>query len=513
LNPLALLAVARRYSPPPIDGEPQYLEGLFAQQRRAFDSRVKQLALHPGRRGGKTDLLSKRLVHSMMTYPGSNEWTGYITLTKGTSRRNMAGPLGDLITAYNLPISGPVEVDGQITYTHQNGHRLWLGGVDDLRKAERWRGNKWRRVCIDEAGAWPDDVLRHTVRVILRPALSDLDGDIWIAGTPGAIEKGFWHDITTGKNPKIPQWETHHWTVLDNPYHRYGQPGGRALLEAEEMVANGLTADDPVWIREWMGQWCADPHALIYPFEPLRNSCAALPDVSSPLDWSWVLGVDIGWDDDSAFVLSCSIPGRPEMYIVRTWGQPHMTPSSVAEEIKLCREHLLELGFRSPLVCFDTGGLGKMISKELELVHGLSIYPADKADKAGSIRLFRGGLANGRIKLLGGATGDCSGLAQEWAALPWDDKRHEHHPKFKDHLSDAALYSRRGHWPSEREVQPEDKPSGQAQYEDRKASAHKAHLERMGDLRFRLRNAKGSEIRSIQERIRREEERYDRARN
>lgn len=509
MHPLSLLAAARRLAPPrPTPSGLGFLEQLSPKQKLAHYSKAKQLALQCGRRAGKTDLIAKRLLEAACRFPGANEWTGYICLTKGAARRNMAGPLEELISAYDLPITGPHEVDGQLTYVHENGHRIWLGGVDDMRKAERWRGNKWRAIFIDEAGAWPDDVLRVFVRVIIRPALSDSDGTLWVCGSPGPIEKGFFFDITTGKNPKVPKWETHHWTVLDNPFHRYGQPGGRALLEAEEMVANGLTADDPTWIREWLGQWCSDPDALIYPFDSIRNEIAALPAVDSPLDWRWTLGVDVGWDDSTAFVLSCSVPGTEAMYITRTWGRSEMFPFQIAESIRECRDTQLALGFRAPSVCFDMGGLGKSIAKELQNVHGLAIFPAEKYDKAGSIRLFRGGLAKGTIKLL---TSQATELRSEWSALPWDDKHHEHHPKFLDHYSDAALYARRGHFPREEEARPDEPVLRHDEHEQLQASKYKAHLEKRAELRGKMRFASSAaERRDLETRIKALDERWRR---
>ena len=508
MHPLALVAATKRFSPAKSSDSLLFMEQLFDKQLLAHQCSSKQVVLQCGRRAGKTDLISKRAARSMTIHPGHNEWTGYITLTKGISRRNLSGPLNDLIAAYGLPIKGPFEVDGQITYQHRNGHRFWLGGVDDLRKAERWRGNKWREIYIDEAGAWPDDVLRHFVRTIIRPALSDTQGTLWIAGSPGPLEQGYFHDIATGKNPKVPQWPAHfHWTCLDNPFHVYGQPGGRALLEATEMIPNGLTADDPTWIREWLGLWCSDPSAIIYPYDEQRNIVDALPAVESTLDWNWTLGVDIGWNDSTAFVLTCALPNTPTMYVVRTWGKPEMTPLEIAFEIRSCFESMLSQGFRAPLVCFDTGGLGTMIAKELQRVHGLPIFPAEKWDKPGSIRLFRGGIATGRVKLLRHGTEQ---LQQEARALPWDDKRREHHPKYPDHFCDAALYARRGHWPIERAPQDAPEPKTQEEFVNEQAGLYKRHLERLAELRAALRHATGSERSDLMDAIKGEEERWRR---
>lgn len=488
MRALALTAAARRLCEAQQHDPLQFMEGLFPEQIAVCRDTSKRIALHPGRRGGKTDLIGKRLLRSATIYPGANEWTGYITLTKGQSRRNMDGPLQELISAYSLPLRVG-EVDGQITYTHRNGHRIWLGGVDDLRKAERWRGNKWRELYVDESGAMPDDVLRYLVETILEPALSDTEGLLWIAGTPGVLEQGFFHDITTGKNPDVPKWPTYHWTCLNNPYHTYGKPGGAAKLERYRK-SKGWGVDDPTYLREWMGLWCTDANALIYPYEPERNLFGGpqdrlkLPDCD-PSDWHWVLGVDVGLDDDTAFVLSCSRSGSPEIWFTHAWGSPNMTQPQVASEIMRTRERLINTGHRAPTVCFDTGGLGKYIANDLKHTYGIYVQKADKWDKAASIRGFRGRLSAGHNKI---HRQDASELLQEMNTLPWDDKRHEHHPKYPDHRCDAALYAHRGHaiverW--EKEAIDPRTPEGQ----DMQGREHKAKLEQRAELMARIRYA------------------------
>lgn len=492
---MALLAAARRYAPPKKHVGLEFLQGFFDKQQEVYDCGAQFIALQCGRRAGKTDLLAKTCLESMCTYPGANEWTGYITLTKGQSRRNLAGVLQELIDAYGLPITHG-EVDGQIVYTHDNGHRLWLGGVDDLRKIERWRGNKWRRVFIDEAGAMPNDVLVALVQVVLKPALSDYGGTLWISGSPGPIEKGFFHDITTGKNPKVPQWKVFHWNCLDNPFHPYGQPGGRVKLD-EYRVSEGWGLDDSTFVREWLGLWCTDSSAIIYPYEPDRNAFLELPR-AEPDAWRWVLGVDVGHDDDTAFVLSCSRSGFPQRYITRAWGAPEMTQPQRAAALMRTRAELVKAGFNAPAIAFDTGGLGKALAHDLTETYGVFIDPAMKWDKNAAVRKTRGALTSGLLFI---HRDNADELVQEYKALPWDDKRHEHHPKYPDHRADAALYSLRPHWVNE--AWDEEPPiAGSRAAIDAEGTEHKRRLERIAELTSQLRSAQDNDERfELMERI------------
>ncbi len=88
----------------------------------------------------------------------------------------------------------------------------------------------------------------------------------------------------------------------------------------------------------------------------------------------------------------------------------------------------------------DTGGGGAMVAHDLRTSFGLTIEAATKPEKAAGIRLLQGDLARGHAKV---NVGECSNLLGEWSTLPWNEDRTNHHDRYPDHWSDAALYIRR----------------------------------------------------------------------
>lgn len=425
---------------------------MFAQQLAVHRDPSKRRAVLTTRRAGKTDCAAARRLICMAKHPGENSWSGYVTLTKGQSRRNLEGPLRTLIRQFNLPVR-QAEYDGQITFTHANGHRLWVGGVDDMRKAERWRGNKWWEFDIDEGGAWPDDVLSYMIDDIIDPGLSDTNGTLTINGTPGVLARGFFYEVTTPGNrlpdgrEKRPQWSTHTWSVLDNPHHRFGQPGGLAELDAMR-EARGWSHDHPTWLREWRGMWASDPDLLIYRYDGKRNATYEMPTGKL----QFVLGVDVGHDDDTAFVLTVSRFGFPHVHVLRAWGANAMTQPQRAQEVLRIQTALKRTHGSEAIVVVDTGGLGKALAYDLTRTYGVACKPAEKRDKAAAIRAVQGALESGWLLVSPFAPNPddpigmgASQLLAEWSVLPWNDDRTGHHDGYSDHCADALLYAYREH--------------------------------------------------------------------
>lgn len=438
--------------------------GLFKQQLAVLRDPSDRKAVLCTRRSGKTHRIAVNRLITMERFPGHNAWSGYATLTKGQSRQNLDGVLRELISEHDLPVT-PGEVDGQIVFRHENGHRLWLGGVDDMRKAERRRGNKWYEFELDEGGAWPAEIMRYFVDSIVDPALSDTGGALTINGTPGLLESGYFYEITTpgdtlptGKR-KMPQWSTHKWSVVDNPHHVFGKPGGREKLEAMR-IAKGWDHDHPTWRREWCGEWATDTDLLIYRYDGTRNASFEVPTG----DLKWALGVDVGHDDDTAFVLACNPIGTPYVHIIRAWGAPGMTQPQRAQEMMRIKQAIAQRYNTRVLISFDQGGLGKAIAFDLQQTYGVASQPAEKHDKAAAIRAVRDGLTSGRILACPFSPSaedpiglGASQLLSEWAGLPWDDDRKDHHERYADHCADAFLYAFRALRPRETwdEVPPE----------------------------------------------------------
>jgi hypothetical protein len=296
-----------------------------------------------------------------------------------------------------------------------------------MRDVEKYRGPRYWKVGIDEAGSFPPNLLQYLVNDILDPALMDLDGEMALTGTPGLVPTGYFHDVTTGTDD-IEQWSTHSFTCLDNPYVK-----GEAYL-ARKLKENRWTEDHPTYRREYLAQWVTDLEATIYPYVASRNACW---DPPKDVDFK-ALSIDLGWSDAATFTVSVSKFGVADVWVLRSYGKSSMTTAMVAQEIHRLRAEFG--GFNSIVV--DTGGLGKTICEDLSRTYGLGTVAADKKQKPVAIRAVADALRAGTLHVV---PSGCEQLIGEWQVLPWSEDRLGHHEQYADHCSDGMLYGYRAH--------------------------------------------------------------------
>ena len=240
-------------------------------------------------------------------------------------------------------------------------------------------------------------------------------------GTPSAACSGLFYRATT--DPKM-GYSRHHWTILENPF----VPHAKQWLE-KRMKQKGWAGDNPIYLREWRGQWIRSNDSLVYGFTDERNVTQTVPwDEHS---WQFILGVDLGYEDATAFVVGAFCEDLPDFYIVEDYKRSKMLPSEIAQLIKKYRDE-----YQIKVMVADTGGLGRSIVEEFRRRHGLNLRAAEKRNKLSYIELMNSDLSAGRVKVLSG----CS-ILDEWRLLQWDEDRRKEDKRFDNHISDAALYA------------------------------------------------------------------------
>src|SRR5262249_27320802 len=195
---------------------------------------------------GKTWSCAAGLFEACTLAPGSVN--PYVALTAKNARFVLWPILHQFNDRHSL---GLRMHDHELVAQLDNGAQILLVGADDVRKVEHLRGLKCRRVIIDEAQAYPGALLRYLVEDVLDAALLDLDGDMWLVGTPNAACAGHFHDLITGTNPDVAQIPSHHWTVIDNIHIPH-----RVEWLARKTHERNWTKDHPAYRREDLGQ-CA----------------------------------------------------------------------------------------------------------------------------------------------------------------------------------------------------------------------------------------------------------------
>ena len=404
-------------------GQTSYITELSPKQKAFFDDPAKLKAAIPGRRSGKTWECIASLYEASRTH--KRTFNPYICLTAVSARRIMWPVLKEFDERYQLGLK--FHDHELIAELPENGSAIFCVGGDDARKVEALRGGKPARIRIDDAGSFPRALLRYLCEDVLDASLMDHDGDMSLVGTPNAACVGYFHDITTGKNPDVARVSTHHWTVLDNVHI----PHAAEWLERKRLSKH-WSVDNPVYQREYMGHWIRDTDSLVFRFDRARHmkESAAVP--------TWcVLGVDLGVKESeatTAFVVVGWNKHDRTTHALYAKKCARMNPETVGEEIAELMKK-----FPISLVVVDEGGLGKGYADMWRARGnlGVGVVAAEKREKLTYVEFLNAELDSGRMTLAEKA----EPLAAELEMLQWDEDRKGYDDRFADHACDAFLYS------------------------------------------------------------------------
>ncbi len=155
-----------------------------------------------GRRCGKSHLAAVALI--LAALDGKPGKVFYVAPTQGMARDIMWDKLyelaGDIIEGHNIK---------DLTLTLTNGTKIYLKGAD---RPDTLRGVSLKLLVLDEYAFMKPDVFD----TILRPALSDMEGDCIFIGTPEG--RNHFYDIYTKAALGFDEeWKAWHFTSYDNP--------------------------------------------------------------------------------------------------------------------------------------------------------------------------------------------------------------------------------------------------------------------------------------------------------
>lgn len=397
----------------------KFYDNKFPEQKAYILDDSPRVGLLCTRRAGKSFGIGLKLFRAAFAEPRCT--CTYIGLTRKTAKKIM---WKDVFKSIDRKMNlGCKFNESELSITCPNGSIIYLEGADSGKdEMDKVLGGKLKLVVIDEGGSFRIDMAKLCYEMI-EPALSDYDGTLSMAGTPTDLLDSLFHKITTGREGG---WTQHEWDTLDNPYMREVWQKRIEFLKKN----NPGIEKTPSFRRMYLKEWVTDISALVYKYNEQRNATDKLP----PGQYSYVLGVDLGWDDPSAFVVCAFSPHDNNLYVIETYKSSKMIISDVAERISYYTK-------KYDIYRTVIDNAAKQSVEELKSRYQLSLVPATKTGKAEFIEIMNAELIQGRIKVI-----DCEetlALRDEWGSLIWDersDKRQEH-PACDNHLSDAALYS------------------------------------------------------------------------
>jgi hypothetical protein len=409
---------------------PDLFDPNFPQQKKFIQDPAKLKLLSCTRRAGKSMTAALYLISEALNNPGCN------CLAIGLTRESIKSILWKdclhfLNTKYRLGARFNLT---ELSMTMPNGSVIRLTGIDaDERESLKLLGAKYRLVCVDEGSMYTVD-LRNLIYGVLKPAMTDPNaggqrGTIAMMGTSSNFTRGLFYDVDTGTEPG---WSVHRWSAHDNPYI-----AKQWQEELDEIAAQRpLYMETPQFKQWYLNQWVVDDEKLCYRFNEKRNLYSDRPPLF-PEGWTYILGIDLGWEDDTAFVLSAFHQNDEHLYVMETFNKKFMTLPEVETKIK---QYMLS---DHPPARIIIDGAAKQSIETMRSRTSIPFEFADKQGKESFIELLNSDLIQAKVKI----HKSCTALVNEMMSLVWMTEGNKirqpkkEHPALPNHLCDALLYN------------------------------------------------------------------------
>lgn len=393
----------------------------FAQQYNFLTDPAPFVTGITSRRAGKTTACAFDLSCTALGTP--SVICLYITLARINASRIIWPTLKQINDKYKL---GGVVNETNLSITYPNGSVIYCSGAKDQRAIDKFLGLPLKLVYIDEAQSFPNH-LGDLIDRVLAPALLDHAGSLKLIGTPGPVPTGAFWRLCNSK-----EWSHHSWTFFDNPW--IAQKSGQTheqLLE-RELKRKGVDRDDPTIQREFFGKWVLDTESLVWKYDSKFNHYESLPDH----EFSYILGVDIGYDDSDALAVLGFSSISKTTYLVDELIRAKQGITELVEQINALRTK-----YNITKIVMDFGGLGKKIAEEIIRRYHVHVQPAEKSRKLENIELLNDAMRTGQFMAK-----RSSRFAQDAVLVEWDhdkstpDKRVVS-DRYHSDICDAVLYA------------------------------------------------------------------------
>lgn len=433
------------------------LSHSFEGQKTFIVDPAKRKAALCTRRSGKTWGTAIMLLDTALQFPAST--CVFLSYTRVKAKDTMSRPLEHFMRLANVNFTFNT-TEGK--YTLENQSRIILRGADKPDEIEKLRGEGYPLAVIDECGHGNyADKLDYIVDEILEPCVAEYDGSIVLIGTPSPFIETLFYNVT-GPTPTETGWSVHNWNWQHNTSSK--KKGIRVCDEIKKTIDARLARDKTYihsdgYRREWCAEWVMDPEKLCYRFSrdyliqrlPCKlckntseNPCKDHPHTVAWDEYFYILGSDMGYEDDTSFVVLAYHPNDPTLYIVESFKDTKL------DFFQVCSHVTNNLHSRYKFVQYVIDGSGKQGVETMKNRFQIPWKSTNKAPnyKHDAIRQMASDFASSAIKIVEPAN---LKLIEEYKKLVWDPK----HPakeksSCKNHATDAALYAflESRHWMS-----------------------------------------------------------------
>lgn len=401
-----------------------FLKGTFPEQAAFLRDPSLYKAAHCARGAAKSYTAGLGIYDFMQRYPSCSCF--YVTKTRDMSRNIMwKTVMKQIDTDFNVGIEFN---ESLLEGRHPNGSTFRLIGIDgDSKQQHKLLGGKYKLVVLDEVAFFDTD-LSEIINKVLIPAAGRILGSIWMMSTSSDYTRGLFFDVTQEDvSKRTTGWSVHEWSWKDNVYVR----------DAMQQTHDTIVANNPLIVntahfkQHWYNKWEINEEKRVYHYTPELNTISMLPQMGQP--YNYVLGLDFGWRDDTAFTVLAYHRYAPAVYLVECYKAPKMDFFDVAKKIE-------ELDKKYDFEVKIADGAAKQGIETLNNRFYTNLICAEKPAKQDYIAILNSELITGKIKVLPAGMA----IADEWLRLVWKDKGaqgREEHPDMPNHLADSFLYS------------------------------------------------------------------------
>jgi len=402
--------------------KPSFVDLDFPEQAAFVNDNAPLSAALCTRRAGKSYAVGLKLFKKAYDFPGSTVL--YLALTRDSAKRIMwRDVLKDIAKKRKIDCN-PNQTNLEMTLP--NGSMIKLAGADaDAKEKEKFLGGKYPYVAVDEAGSFSTD-LKQLIYEYLEPAVADYDGSIDLIGTPTIFWQGFFCHVTEGKENG---WSLHGWNTMNNPHMEHWPKRLAMLKERDPRIE-----ETPGYKRMYLGQWVKDLDALIYKFSLSHNLVEEAPDESTMV--GQVLGIDLGFNDATAYTLSRHYKHDDTLYFVHAYKKS----GQIVDDVVATLNSYIEK-YNVVQMVFDNAS--KQVVETIRsrfALYDVVISAAEKTDKIQYIEIMNSDFITGRIKLVRSTTLE---LQDEYLNLIKDPNSIvvKEHASCDNHLCDSSLYA------------------------------------------------------------------------
>lgn len=390
--------------------------GTFLQQREFFfpvNRSQRRRVARCTRRAGKTTGAALKLLVELLLNPRA-VWL-YIAKTTTLVRDTIWPELKRLAAENDLPFEFN-ETNLRMSHKRSTGRAIFRG-ASDIAQIEKLRGLKLNGAILDESGTFGASMENLVVSVI-GPSLRDLGGELLLIGTPGYFPEGLFYEASEGLRKN---WARMSWSLQDNPFISDEAKDYDNIMEEE-----GLTVDDPIFIREWLGKYAINTKTQMFAYDPAVNSY----DGPMPQGLTWWLGVDFGWTDATAIVALGFDPCSKVMYAHESWSDTEQDSDQIAVKLTAFIEK-----YKPTRIIGDCGGYGKGPSEKIFRDYRIYIEQADKIGKLNHVEFLNAAFRRKAVMV-----NRVTPLHSELPKVLWNEKKSDAHNKAKDNNAMALLY-------------------------------------------------------------------------